>query len=244
VKPNLQIISRVNTFSSFQDKRNSIPSFVLDVSDHGAESRAARILWYCIILLVCWLAAVQRFSILTNDDIFWLYYRNASEDSHLLSSQIFFITTKSGNCTFSSRISSAEKEIGRSIASRVSTWSRSTEISKSVHQKEMYLRFCITSRMIPNSSKYPPRPSVPKGSLNDIYPRLSAPFLKCKRLIRSPYLDVIDMIPVPCCSKELVSETQNEDVLHHLLSKVMVDTENLIFSPIWLKRLVQFSRAW
>lgn len=28
--------------------------------------------------------------------------------------------------------------------------------------------FCMTSRMMPNSSKYPPRPSVPKGSLKQI----------------------------------------------------------------------------
>ena len=35
------------------------------------------------------------------------------------------------------------------------------------------LRFCITSRMMPTSSKYPPRPSVPISSVIDIYRSMS-----------------------------------------------------------------------
>lgn len=48
---------------------------------------------------------------------------------------------------------------------------------------------------------------------------------------------------VPGSAKELVTESQNENVLDHLLSKVVVDTEDLLLLPVGLQGLLQLSRA-
>ena len=65
--------------------------------------------------------------------------------------------THNHQLTFSSRISSAAKETGRSIVRILRTCSRS-KLSKDVNVKSKenrlkIVRFCRTSRMIPNSSK-------------------------------------------------------------------------------------------
>ena len=49
------------------------------------------------------------------------------------------------------------------------------------------------------------------------------------------------MVPVPSGAKELVSKSQNEDVLDHLLAQVMVDAEDLILNPVRRKRPLQFT---
>lgn len=73
--------------------------------------------------------------------------------------------------TFSRRRSSAEKEPGRSIVIKASIWVKSA-FSKldvtALDYVDVHSRFCITSRIIPTSSKYPPRPSVPLSSVMDI----------------------------------------------------------------------------
>lgn len=48
---------------------------------------------------------------------------------------------------------------------------------------------------------------------------------------------------VPRSAEELVTESQNENVLHHLLSEVVVDTEDLLLLPVGLQGLLQLSRA-
>ena len=57
------------------------------------------------------------------------------------------------------------------------------------------------------------------------------------------YLNVIDVVTVPGCAEELVAESQNEDVLHHLLAEVVIDTEDLLLLPVWLESPLQFARA-
>jgi hypothetical protein len=56
-------------------------------------------------------------------------------------------------------------------------------------------------------------------------------------------LDVVDVISVPGGPKELITKPQNQNVLDHLLSKVMINTENLLLAPVGLQSLLQLSRA-
>jgi hypothetical protein len=56
-------------------------------------------------------------------------------------------------------------------------------------------------------------------------------------------LDVVDVVSVPGGAKELVTKPQDQNVLHHLLAQVMVDTENLLFLPVGLQRLLQLART-
>ena len=57
------------------------------------------------------------------------------------------------------------------------------------------------------------------------------------------YLNIVDMIPIPCRAKEFVTESKDENILHHLLSEIVVDSENLIFIPVWLQCFLQLTRA-
>lgn len=57
-----------------------------------------------------------------------------------------------------------------------------------------------------------------------------------KRLLEGD-LDVVDVIAVPGCSQELVTESQNQQVLDHLLSEIVVDTEDLLFFPVGLEAI-------
>jgi hypothetical protein len=58
-----------------------------------------------------------------------------------------------------------------------------------------------------------------------------------------PYLNVVDVVPVPCGAKELVTKSENEDVLDHLLTQVVIDTVELIFGPVWCERSLKLSGA-
>lgn len=61
-----------HTLSGLHDERNTIPPLILDVSNHGAEGRAARVLGNSVVLLVGGLASIQRLSVLADDDVFGL----------------------------------------------------------------------------------------------------------------------------------------------------------------------------
>jgi hypothetical protein len=58
-----------------------------------------------------------------------------------------------------------------------------------------------------------------------------------------PYLHVVDMVSVPGCAKELVAESEDEDVLDHLLTKVVINTVELILVPVRGKRALKLSGA-
>ena len=60
-------------------------------------------------------------------------------------------------------------------------------------------------------------------------------------MLSLPYLNVIDVVPVPGCAKELVTESENENVLDHLLTQVVVNSVELIFRPVWSQCLLQLS---
>ena len=60
---------------------------------------------------------------------------------------------------------------------------------------------------------------------------------------RSAYLYVVDVVPVPGGAKELVTKPQNQNILDHLLAQVVVNSENLILSPVGAQCSLQLSRA-
>lgn len=51
------------------------------------------------------------------------------------------------------------------------------------------------------------------------------------------------MAAVPCSVEELVAESQNKNVLDHLLTKVVIDTEDLLLLPVRLQSLLEVARA-
>ena len=51
------------------------------------------------------------------------------------------------------------------------------------------------------------------------------------------------MVPVPSGAEELVSKSQDEDVLDHLLAQVVVDAEDLILDPVRGKCPLEFTRT-
>jgi hypothetical protein len=56
-------------------------------------------------------------------------------------------------------------------------------------------------------------------------------------------LNVVDVVTVPGGAEELVTKSEDEQVLYHLLSEVVVDTEDLLLSPIGLERLLKVPGA-
>lgn len=51
------------------------------------------------------------------------------------------------------------------------------------------------------------------------------------------------MVTVPGGVEELVAKAHDEDVLDHLLTQVVVDTEDLLFLPVRLEGFLEFTRA-
>lgn len=81
---------------------------------------------------------------------------------------------------------------------------------------------------------------MPKGSLKEICRKIRPGLDPCSNV---SYLYVVDVVPVPSRAKELVAKSEDENVLHHLLSKVVVDTEDLVFSPVGCERPLELSRT-
>lgn len=48
---------------------------------------------------------------------------------------------------------------------------------------------------------------------------------------------------VPGGTEELVTESENEDILNHLLTQIMIDTEDFLLLPVGLQGFLQFPRA-
>ena len=79
----------VQGLSGLQDERHTVPSLVLDVSDHGCESGASRVLGNCVVLLVARLLAVQRLSVLSDNDVLGLDRGHTTEDTDLFVTDVF-----------------------------------------------------------------------------------------------------------------------------------------------------------
>jgi len=144
------------TFTSLHDEWHTLPSWVVNPKGHGGVSWADRVLWNRIVIVVSWLVA--RSSVLTEQDIIALDWGDTSEDLDLGLAEIRNVAH-----LLVSDILGSERD-----------WSLHGEDGKGLEQvcyqlrPYVHSRFWQTSRMIPNSSKYPPRPSVPNGSLKVI----------------------------------------------------------------------------
>jgi hypothetical protein len=51
------------------------------------------------------------------------------------------------------------------------------------------------------------------------------------------------VVAVPCSVEELVAESQDQDVLNHLLTEVVVNTEDLLLLPVGIQSLLEVARA-
>lgn len=49
------------------------------------------------------------------------------------------------------------------------------------------------------------------------------------------------MVSVPCRAEELVAESEDEDVLDHLLTQVVVNAVELVLGPVWRERALKFA---
>jgi hypothetical protein len=56
-------------------------------------------------------------------------------------------------------------------------------------------------------------------------------------------LNIVDVVSVPGGAQERVTETQDQNVLYHLLAEVVVDTEQLVLLPIRLEGLLKLAGA-
>lgn len=72
--------------------------------------------------------------------------------------------------------------------------------------------------------------------------KVSTSTLGTKRLLECD-LDIVNVIAVPGSAKEFVTESEDEDVLDHLLSEVVVNSENFLLFPVWLESMLEFSRT-
>ena len=59
----------------------------------------------------------------------------------------------------------------------------------------------------------------------------------------STYLNIVNVVTVPCSVEELGAESQDENVLDHLLTQVVVDTEDLLLLPVRLQGLLEVAGA-
>jgi hypothetical protein len=55
----------------------------------------------------------------------------------------------------------------------------------------------------------------------------------------STNLNIVNVVAVPRSAEKLVSKSEDEKIFHHLFAEIMVDTEDLLFSPIRLQRPLQ-----
>lgn len=51
------------------------------------------------------------------------------------------------------------------------------------------------------------------------------------------------MVTVPSRVEELIAEPQNENVLDHLLTQVVINTEDLLLLPVGFQGLLEVARA-
>lgn len=131
-------------------------------------------------------------------------------------------------------MSSAEKEIGRSMVRSVKTWSKSaakisfTTIIGLVVQHTVLHNITNDAKLVEVTSPSFCSEWFFKGDLGSMRIGLSIWFGHDV----GAYLNVVDVIAIPCSPKKFVTESKNEDVLHHLFAQVMIDSEKFLFFPV------------
>jgi hypothetical protein len=115
------------TFPSLEDKWNAFPSGVVDPQCRRCEGRAERVGRNSVVIEIPRLAV--RGDILAKKGIVSFDRRDTAEDFDLDARRNMLVSSATGlkrHQTFSSRISSAAKETGRSIVKILKTCSKST----------------------------------------------------------------------------------------------------------------------
>ena len=59
----------------------------------------------------------------------------------------------------------------------------------------------------------------------------------------NPYLNIIDVVAVPGSIEEGVAKAHNENVLDHLLTQVVVNTEDLLLFPVGVQSFLKAAGA-
>jgi hypothetical protein len=59
----------------------------------------------------------------------------------------------------------------------------------------------------------------------------------------STYLNIVNVVAVPVGAEEFVAKSEDQDVLDHLLTKVVVNTEDLLLLPVGLQGMLKLSGA-
>jgi hypothetical protein len=63
--------------------------------------------------------------------------------------------------------------------------------------------------------------------------KIAAATFGTKRLFEGD-LYIVDVVTIPGCAEELITKSQNQNILHHFLAQVVINTENLVLVPIRL----------
>lgn len=114
------------TFSCLQDERDALPAWVVDPQCERSKSRAHGVLWHRLVFEIARLAVGSY--ILAEEHIISRNRWDGAQDFNLLEFGQGIARDAAPPLTFSSRISSDEKETGRSIVRMDNTCRRSTHI--------------------------------------------------------------------------------------------------------------------
>jgi hypothetical protein len=57
------------------------------------------------------------------------------------------------------------------------------------------------------------------------------------------YLNIVNVVAVPVGAEELVAKSEDQDVLDHLFTEVVVNTEDLLLLPVGLQGVLELSGA-
>lgn len=114
-----------HTFAGFQDKRHTFPSRIVNPERRSSEGRTGRVGRYRLVIKVSGLSVGSN--ILSQERIFRFHGRDASKHFHLNErmDEIMLSADQIIRQTFSSRMSSASNDTGRSIVRILSTCIRS-----------------------------------------------------------------------------------------------------------------------
>jgi hypothetical protein len=78
----------VQGLSGLENEGNAVPTLVLNVCNHRAESRATRLLGHSVVLQVAGLAAVEGAAVLADDNVLGLNSIHSAENTDLLITDI------------------------------------------------------------------------------------------------------------------------------------------------------------
>lgn len=212
----------VQGFTGFENEGHTLPTGVVNPECGSRKGGAHRVGGNGVVVEIARLAVGG--DILTKKCIRAFNGRDATQNLDLNTENRSLGTSRADDKqTFSSRISSAEKETGRSIAMILNTCRRSTEPFQ--QRVTTVVRGLTVLQDVTNHTKLV---------------KVAATALSAKWFLERD-LDVADGILVPGSIHGYVGEAKDQDVLDHLLAEIVVDTECLFLAPVLLQRAEKFT---